>query len=79
MINELAKEIPNVRSSMMTALTNVTGSHLLDNELYDFETFAPLLKQIPLGHGSIEKELDAVFDHSDAEFAVNKSLAVLGS
>jgi len=71
LITELAKEIPNVRSSIMTALTNITGSHLLDNELYDFENFAPLLKKIPAGHGSVEKELDAVFDHSETEIATN--------
>ncbi len=53
------------RSSIMTALTNVTGSHLLDNELFDFKNFAPLVKQIPAGHGSVERELDAVFDHSE--------------
>lgn len=69
LIGELEKEIPFVRSSMMTALTNVTGSHLLDNELYDFKNFAPLVKQIPAGHGSVEKELDAVFDHSEPQFA----------
>ena len=68
LIQELEKEIPHVRSSIMTALTNVTGSHLLDNELYDFKNFAPLLKQIPAGHGSVEKELDAVFDHSEPQF-----------
>jgi tRNA 2-thiocytidine biosynthesis protein TtcA len=68
LIGELEKTIPHVRSSIMTALTNVTGSHLLDNELYDFKNFAPLVKQIPAGHGSVEKELDAVFDHSDAQF-----------
>lgn len=67
LINELAEKIPNVRSSIMTALTNVTGSHLLDNELYDFENFQPLVKQIPAGHGSVERELDAVFDHSQGE------------
>lgn len=68
LINELSEKIPHVRSSMMTALTNVTGSHLLDNELYDFKDFAPLLKNIPAGHGSVEKELDAVFDHSEPQF-----------
>nr|MBA2737564.1 tRNA 2-thiocytidine(32) synthetase TtcA [Pyrinomonadaceae bacterium] len=67
LINELEKEVPFIRSSIMTALTNVTGSHLLDNELYDFKNFAPLLKQIPAGHGSVEKELDAVFDHSEPQ------------
>lgn len=68
LVNELAEKIPHVRSSIMTALTNVTGSHLLDNELYDFKKFAPLVKQIPAGHGSVERELDAVFDHSDSQF-----------
>jgi len=69
LITELEKETPFIRSSIMTALTNVTGSHLLDNELYDFQNFAPLIKQIPAGHGSVEKELDAVFDHSEPAFA----------
>ena len=68
LINELEKETPFIRSSIMTALTNVTGSHLLDNKLYDFRNFAPLIKRIPAGHGSVEKELDAVFDHSEPVF-----------
>lgn len=71
LVNELEKETPFIRSSIMTALTNVTGSHLLDNRLYDFRNFEPLIKQIPAGHGSVEKELDAVFDHSDLAFAPN--------
>ena len=66
LVNDLSKEIPHIRSSMITALSNVTGSHLLDTDLYDFENFAPLVKQIPTGYGSVEKELDAVFDHSEA-------------
>ncbi|MCU1288134.1 MAG: PP-loop protein [Acidobacteria bacterium] len=71
LINDLEKEIPFLRSSIMTALTNVTGSHLLDNELYDFKNFEPLIKKIPAGHGNVEKELDAVFDHSEPEAAIN--------
>lgn len=71
LINDLEKETPFIRSSILTALTNVTGSHLLDNELYDFKNFEPLIKKIPGGHGSVEKELDAVFDHSEAVFAPN--------
>lgn len=70
LLNELEKETPFIRSSMMTALTNVTGSHLLDNELYDFRNFEPMVKSIPAGHGSVEKELDDVFDHSESAFAV---------
>lgn len=68
LINELEKETPFIRQTMMTALTNVTGSHLLDNKLYDFRNFEPMIKAIPTGHGSVEKELDEVFDHSEAAF-----------
>lgn len=67
LVAELEREIPFIRSSMMTALSNVTGSHLLDTKLYDFENFEPLIKSIPKGHGSVEKELDAVFDHSEEQ------------
>jgi len=70
LVKELAKEIPHIRSSMITALTNVTGSHLLDTDLYDFENFEPVIKQIPTGYGSVEKELDAVFDHSELDFGL---------
>ena len=71
LVSQLAEEIPSLRSSILTALTNVTGSHLLDPELYDFRNFEPLVKKIPAGHGSIEKELDDVFDHSEPAFAPN--------
>ncbi len=80
LINDLQKEIPFIRSSMMTALSNVTGSHLLDTDLYDFKNFAPVVKEIPAGHGSVEKELDEIFDHSEEklDFASRHS-AVLES
>src|SRR5436305_2329419 len=68
LITELEKETPYIRQTMMTALTNVTGSHLLDNELYDFNNFEPMIKAIPAGHGSVERELDDVFDHSAPAF-----------
>ena len=71
LVTELAKEVPFLRNSMLTALTNVTASHLLDPGLYDFRNFEPLVKKIPAGHGSVEKELDAVFDHSEPMFAPN--------
>jgi len=77
LVNELEKEIPFIRSSIMSALTKVTGSHLLDNELYDFRNFEPIVKQIPPGHGSVEKELDAIFDHSETKF-VPDLMAVAG-
>ena len=71
LVSELAKEVPFLRSSMLTALSNVTGSHLLDTDLYDFRNFAPIVKAIPPGHGSVEKELDDVFDHSEPAFVPN--------
>lgn len=77
LINELEKETPFIRATMMTALTNVTGSHLLDNELYDFRNFQPMIKSIPAGHGSVEKELDEVFDHSEPAY-VPDLMAVAG-
>ncbi len=68
LVNELEKETPFIRQTMLTAMTNVTGSHLLDNKLYDFNNFEPMIKAIPAGHGSVERELDDVFDHSEAAF-----------
>ena len=77
LVNDLEKEIPFVRQTMLTALSNVTGSHLLDTELYDFETFEPMIKAIPRGHGSVEKELDELFDHSEAVLGVSSQLISL--
>ena len=72
LINDLEKEVPFIRSSIMTALSNVTGSHLLDTQLYDFENFIPLIKELKPLHGSVEKELDAVFDHSEDQLNGNR-------
>jgi tRNA 2-thiocytidine biosynthesis protein TtcA len=71
LVNELEKEVPFIRSSIMTALSNVTGSHLLDTDLYDFRNFEPVVKSIPAGHGSVQKELDEIFDHSEPTFVPN--------
>lgn len=78
LVNELEKEIPHIRSSMLTALSNVTSSHLLDTELYDFKNFEPVIKRIPPGHGSVEKELDEIFDHSEEKLSFgNRHLSVI--
>lgn len=68
LIAELEKEIPHVRASIMTALGNVNPSHLLDTDLYDFKNFQTLLKQAGTLHGSVQDELDAVFNHSESQF-----------
>lgn len=60
LIGELEKEIPNVRASMLTALTHVIPSHLLDPALFDFKNLRALT-------GNVEAELDAALGHADEE------------
>jgi tRNA 2-thiocytidine biosynthesis protein TtcA len=60
LIGELEKEIPNIRSSMLTALGNAIPSHLLDHQLFDF-------KQLKAGTGDVEAELDLAVGHSDED------------
>jgi tRNA 2-thiocytidine biosynthesis protein TtcA len=62
LIAEMEKEIPNIRSSMLTALGNAVPSHLLDHTLFDFKRLQP-------GTGDIEAELDASLGHADEETA----------
>jgi tRNA 2-thiocytidine biosynthesis protein TtcA len=62
LITELEKEIPNIRSSMLTALGNAVPTHLLDPNLFDFKNLAP-------GLGDVEAELDLAVGHTDEELA----------
>ncbi|MDQ1557689.1 MAG: tRNA 2-thiocytidine biosynthesis protein TtcA [Pyrinomonadaceae bacterium] len=59
LVTELEREIPNVRSSMLTALGNAIPSHLLDPKLFDFRNLAPI------SAADIETELDAAIGHAD--------------
>lgn len=60
LIAELEKEIPNIRSSMLTALGNSVPTHLLDPKLFDF-------KSLSASAGDIEAELDLAVGHTDSE------------
>src|SRR5919206_3350751 len=58
LVNELEQEVPNVRASMLTALTNAVPSHLLDPALFDF-------KRLRAVNGNVEAELDAALGHAE--------------
>jgi len=62
LVEELEREIPNVRASMLTALTNVAPSHLLDSSLFDF-------KNLRAAAGDVEAEIDAALGHADPDTA----------
>lgn len=69
MLADWEKEIPTVRSSLLSALGNVTPSHLMDPEQFDF-------RKLSAGVGSVEAELDAVLGHS--EIAAEPALVTIG-
>ncbi|HWP53198.1 MAG TPA: tRNA 2-thiocytidine(32) synthetase TtcA [Pyrinomonadaceae bacterium] len=63
LIEDLEKEIPNVRASMLTALGNAVPTHLLDPDLFDF-------KRLSAGSGDVAAELDFALGHTDVEPAL---------
>lgn len=60
LIEELEKEIPHIRSSMLRALGNVVPSHLLDHDHFDFSSLSSAI-------GNVESELDLAVGHTDEE------------
>jgi tRNA 2-thiocytidine biosynthesis protein TtcA len=68
LVTELEQEIPNIRSSMLTALGSAVPSHLLDPKLFDFRKLAPVAA------ADIEAELDAAIGHADPAGEINPAL-----
>jgi tRNA 2-thiocytidine biosynthesis protein TtcA len=64
LIADLEKEIPHVRSSMLTAVGNAVPSHLLDHKLFDFS-------KLTSGVGDVEAELDLAVGHTDPDLSAN--------
>jgi tRNA 2-thiocytidine biosynthesis protein TtcA len=60
LITDLEKEIPHIRSSMLTATGNVVPTHLLDHRLFDF-------RRLNSTTGDVEAELDLAVGHTDEE------------
>jgi len=63
LIEDLEKEIPNIRASMLTALGNAVPTHLLDPSLFDFA-------KLSSGIGDVAAELDLALGHTDSEPAL---------
>ncbi|HEV7472483.1 MAG TPA: tRNA 2-thiocytidine(32) synthetase TtcA [Pyrinomonadaceae bacterium] len=62
LITELEKDIPNIRSSMLTALGNTVPSHLLDHQLFDF-------RKLKATTGDLEAELDLAVCHTHEDLS----------
>lgn len=62
LVEDLENDIPNIRSSMLTALGNAIPSHLLDHQLFDF-------RKLKAASGDVEAELDLAVGHKDSDLS----------
>jgi tRNA 2-thiocytidine biosynthesis protein TtcA len=69
LVTDLETEIPNLRSSMLTALGNAIPSHLLDHQLFDFKHLGMT--------GDVEAELDLAVGH--AAEAIHETTRINGN
>jgi tRNA 2-thiocytidine biosynthesis protein TtcA len=66
LIKDLEREIPHLRSSMLSASGNVAPSQLLDHELFDF-------KKLESAVGDVEAELDLAVGYTDEDLRPEKN------
>jgi tRNA 2-thiocytidine biosynthesis protein TtcA len=64
LMDELQKEISNVRKSMLTALGNAVPTHLLDTSLHDFKMIS---RMSGVRAGDVSAELDAALGAEEME------------
>jgi len=62
LVEDLEKEIPHIRASMLTALGNAVPTHLLDPNLFDFT-------KLSSSTGNVKAELDIAVGHTDPGLA----------
>ncbi|MGE0130884.1 MAG: tRNA 2-thiocytidine(32) synthetase TtcA [Blastocatellales bacterium] len=61
LIDDLQKEIPHVRQSMLKAMGNIVNTHMLDHNLFDFKSLSAAI-------GDVEAELDFAIGVHGEEF-----------
>lgn len=72
LIDDLQKEIPHVRQSMLKAMGNVVNTHMLDHNLFDFKSLSAAI-------GDVEAELDLAIGVHGEEFEVETAAPALVS
>lgn len=72
LIDDLQKEIPHVRQSMLTAMGNIINTHMLDHNLFDFKSLSAAI-------GDVEAELDLAVGVHGEEFEADLATPALVS
>ncbi len=69
LIDDLQKEIPFVRQSMLTAMGNVVNTHLLDHNIFDFKSLSEAV-------GDVSAELDLAVAFHEEEIGTHALVSI---